>query len=101
VADDDLPFTILSYANGPGFIDTYSSEAGRIDLSHVDTTNEEFALQATVPLSSETHGAEDVGVFASGPFEHLFTGNYEQSSIPAMMAYAANIGPFAKEKLNE
>ncbi|XP_036670601.3 alkaline phosphatase [Drosophila suzukii] len=101
VADDDLPFTILSYANGPGFIDTYSSETGRIDLSHVDTTNEEFALQATVPLSSETHGAEDVGVFASGPFEHLFTGNYEQSSIPAMMAYAANIGPFAKEKLNE
>ncbi|XP_017012470.2 alkaline phosphatase [Drosophila takahashii] len=101
VADDDLPFTILSYANGPGFTDTYSSESGRIDLGHTDTTNEEFAFQATVPLSSETHGAEDVGVFASGPFEHLFTGNYEQSSIPAMMAYAANIGPFAKDKLNE
>ncbi|XP_016955180.1 alkaline phosphatase [Drosophila biarmipes] len=101
LADDDLPFTILSYANGPGFVDTYSSSAGRIDLSHVDTTNEEFAFQATVPLVSETHGAEDVGVFASGPFEHLFTGNYEQSSIPAMMAYAANIGPFSKEKLNE
>ncbi|XP_017129307.2 alkaline phosphatase [Drosophila elegans] len=101
LADDELPFTILSYANGPGFIDTYSSESGRIDLAHVDTTNEEFAFQATVPLSSETHGAEDVGVFASGPFEHLFTGNFEQSSIPAMMAYAANIGPFAKDKLNE
>lgn len=67
----------------------------------MDTTQPEFAFQATVPLSSETHGAEDVGVFASGPFEHLFTGNYEQSSIPAMMAYAANIGPFAKDKLDE
>ncbi|XP_017070655.1 alkaline phosphatase [Drosophila eugracilis] len=101
LADDELPFTVLSYANGPGFTDTYNSEDGRIDLSHVNTLNEEFAFQATVPLSSETHGAEDVGVFASGPFEHLFTGNYEQSSIPAMMAYAANIGPFAKDKLNE
>ncbi|XP_016982955.1 alkaline phosphatase [Drosophila rhopaloa] len=101
MADDELPFTILSYANGPGFEETYSSESGRIDLSHMDTTNAEFAFQATVPLSSETHGAEDVGVFASGPYEHLFTGNFEQSSIPAMMAYAANIGPFAKDKLNE
>lgn len=101
LADDELPFTILSYANGPGFDDTYSTKDGRIDLSHVDTTSAEFEFQATVPLSSETHGAEDVGVFASGPFEHLFTGNYEQSAIPAMMAYAANIGPFAKDKINE
>ncbi|KAH8351427.1 hypothetical protein KR059_001916 [Drosophila kikkawai] len=101
LADDELPFTILSYANGPGFTDTYNSDSGRIDLSRVDTTKEDFEFQATVPLSSETHGAEDVGVFASGPFEHLFTGNYEQSSIPAMMAYAANMGPFAKDKLDE
>ncbi|KAH8339007.1 hypothetical protein KR074_000508 [Drosophila pseudoananassae] len=101
LADDELPFTILSYANGPGFADTFSSASGRVDLTHVDTTNPEFEFQATVPLSSETHGAEDVGVFASGPFEHLFTGNFEQSSIPAMMAHAANIGPFTKDKLDD
>ncbi|EDV51028.1 alkaline phosphatase [Drosophila erecta] len=101
LGNDELPFTILSYANGPGFAETYSPKDGRIDLSHADTTKADFEFQATVPLSSETHGAEDVGVFASGPFEHLFTGNYEQSSIPAMMAYAANIGPFAKDKINE
>ncbi|KAH8378951.1 hypothetical protein KR009_002264 [Drosophila setifemur] len=101
LADDELPFTILSYANGPGFADTFSDKIGRVDLSHVDTTQPEFEFQAMVPLSSENHGAEDVGVFASGPFEHLFTGNYEQSSIPAMLAHAANIGPFAKDKLDD
>ncbi|KAH8270232.1 hypothetical protein KR018_006087 [Drosophila ironensis] len=101
MADDELPFTILSYANGPGYADTFSANTGRIDLSRVDTTQPEFQFQATVPLYSETHGAEDVGVFASGPHDHLFTGNYEQSSIPALMAHAANIGPFAKDKLNE
>lgn len=101
MATDELPFTILSYANGPGFSDTYNSQDGRVDLSRVDTTNEEFEFQATVPLTSETHGADDVGVFASGPFEHLFTGNYEQSSIPAMMAYAANMGPFAIHEIHK
>ncbi|XP_030372269.1 alkaline phosphatase [Scaptodrosophila lebanonensis] len=101
LADDQLPFTILSYANGPGYAQTFSSETGRIDLTGVDTTDPEFQFQSTVPLSSETHGGEDVGVFASGPFEHFFAGNYEQTAIPALMAYAANIGPFAQDKLNE
>lgn len=100
LAQDEKPFTILSYANGPGFDNTYD-EQGRMDLSNVDTTEPEFMFQATVPLSSETHGGEDVGVFASGPHEHFFAGNYEQSTIPALMAYAANIGPFAEDKLKK
>ncbi|KAH8418202.1 hypothetical protein KR222_000597, partial [Zaprionus bogoriensis] len=100
IALDEKPFTVLSYANGPGFKNTYDAQ-GRIDLSKVDTTLPEFQFQATVPLSSETHGGEDVGVFASGPHEHFFAGNYEQSTIPALMAYAANIGPFAADKLKK
>ncbi|XP_068141962.1 membrane-bound alkaline phosphatase [Drosophila tropicalis] len=101
LADDELPFTILSYANGPGFGQTYNEQIGRLDLSHVNTENVDFEFQATVPLSSETHGGEDVAVFASGPKEHLFSGNYEQSTIPALMAHAANIGPFAEDKLQK
>lgn len=54
---------------------------------------------ATVPLESETHGGDDVGVFASGPYAHYFSGNYEQTNIPALMAYAADIGPFAKSAI--
>ncbi|KAL7732501.1 hypothetical protein ACLKA6_019144 [Drosophila palustris] len=100
LATDEKPFTILSYANGPGYANTYDAE-GRLDLTGVDTTQPEFQFQATVPLNRETHGAEDVGVFASGPHEHFFAGNYEQSVIPALMAYAADIGPFAQDKLNK
>lgn len=100
LADDEKPFTILSYANGPGYVNTYDDH-GRMDLSNADTEDADFQFQATVPLKSETHGGEDVAVFASGPHEHFFSGNYEQTTIPALMAYAANIGPFAQDKLNK
>lgn len=47
---------------------------------------------ATVPLSSETHGGDDVGIFAIGPYSHLFTGVLEQNVIPHLMAYASCVG---------
>ncbi|CAD7005712.1 unnamed protein product [Ceratitis capitata] len=95
LADDGLPYTILSYANGPGYSKTFSKKTGRRDLSDADFTDPKYKYMATVPLKSETHGGDDVGVFASGPYAHYFTGNYEQTNIPALMAFAANIGPFA------
>lgn len=48
---------------------------------------------ADVPLESETHGGDDVAVFARGPQHAMFSGLYEQSQIPHLMAYAACIGP--------
>lgn len=47
---------------------------------------------ANVPLESETHGGEDVQVFASGPMSHLFTGVFEESFLAHGMAYAACVG---------
>lgn len=46
-----------------------------------------------VPLGQETHGGDDVAVFAAGPRHHVFTGLYEQSQLPHLMAYAACLGP--------
>lgn len=43
-------------------------------------------------LPSETHGGEDVPIFASGPMSHIFTGVHEQTFIAHGMAYAACIG---------
>ncbi|XP_055842323.1 membrane-bound alkaline phosphatase isoform X2 [Episyrphus balteatus] len=97
---DDLPFTALSYANGPGYYNTFSKEEGRRDLSLDDLTDPKYSYMATVPLGSETHGGDDVAIFTSGPYAHTFTGNYEQSNIPALMAYAADIGPFQESKLS-
>ncbi|XP_014092854.3 membrane-bound alkaline phosphatase [Bactrocera oleae] len=99
VADDNLPYTILSYANGPGYSKTYSTKKGRRNLSDADLDDPKYRYMATVPLDSETHGGDDVGVFASGPYAHYFSGNYEQTNIPALMAYAADIGPFAKSAI--
>ena len=44
------------------------------------------------PLDYDTHGGEDVLIYASGPMSHLFSGTKEQSYIPHAMAYAACVG---------
>lgn len=46
----------------------------------------------------ETHGGEDVAVFALGPWAHLFVGNYEQNYIPYAISYAAQMGPGAEHE---
>ncbi|XP_039453829.1 alkaline phosphatase-like [Culex pipiens pallens] len=96
---DRLPYTTLSYANGPGYGVTYNvaNVAERLDISGYDFTRYNQRYLATVPLGSETHGGEDVNVYASGPFAHLFVGNYEQSALPHLMAYAGNFGEFYRE----
>ena len=48
-----------------------------------------------VPLRYETHGGEDVAVYASGPMSHLFTGVNEQHYLAHAIAYAACIGDAA------
>lgn len=94
---DNLPYTTLSYANGRGYYQTYYENGSRIDLSKYDFKNPKHRYPATIPLDSETHGGEDVGIYASGPESYLFVGNYEQSYIPLLMAHAAQIGPFATD----
>lgn len=49
-------------------------------------------------MEKDTHGGEDVGVWASGPQSHLFTGNYEQNTIPLLMAHILQIGPYQKDE---
>ncbi|CAO1396413.1 unnamed protein product [Diamesa tonsa] len=97
--EDHKPFYTLSYANGPGHSVTYDSKAtdnSRLDISDHDFKNPNQLHIATVPLKSETHAGEDVGIYASGPWSHLFEGSYEQNNIPLLMAYAARIGPYVE-----
>lgn len=92
-ADDELPYATISYANGPGYDRNVRGQETRLDLNGVDMRDKSFAFPSTVPLGLETHGGDDVAVFASGPWAHLFTGTYEQHFIPHAMAFAACIGP--------
>ncbi|MGH0036883.1 MAG: alkaline phosphatase [Myxococcota bacterium] len=69
------PYTTLGYANGPGFA------SSQLDLSEVDTADHDFRQPATLPLRSETHGGEDVAVYAGGAGSRYFAGVREQSYV--------------------
>ncbi|XP_061543388.1 alkaline phosphatase, tissue-nonspecific isozyme isoform X2 [Phycodurus eques] len=86
---DQKPFTAIVYGNGPGY---KLVNGERENISTVDFEDMHYHAQAAVPLSSETHGGEDVPVFAKGPLAHLMHGVHEQNYIPHVMAYAACIG---------
>ncbi|XP_044523771.1 alkaline phosphatase, tissue-nonspecific isozyme [Gracilinanus agilis] len=86
---DKKPFTSILYGNGPG----YKVVAGeRENVSTVDYAHDNYQAQSAVPLRHETHGGEDVAVFAKGPMAHLLHGVHEQNYIPHVMAYASCIG---------
>uniref|UniRef100_A0A9L0SK68 Alkaline phosphatase, tissue-nonspecific isozyme n=1 Tax=Equus caballus TaxID=9796 RepID=A0A9L0SK68_HORSE len=86
---DKKPFTAILYGNGPG----YKVVGGeRENVSMVDYAHNNYQAQSAVPLRHETHGGEDVAVFAKGPMAHLLHGVHEQNYIPHVMAYAACIG---------
>lgn len=78
-----LPYTTLGYQNGPGWRGT-----GRADLNGVDTEALDFKQEAAVPFESETHGGEDVGIWARGPWAHLVRGSMEQHWIFHVMREA-------------
>lgn len=89
---DRLPYATLSYANGPGFTQLFDSAGGRTNLLNLDMHMQTFMFPSTIPLKDETHGGDDVAVFASGPWAHLFTGTFEQNLIPHAMGYATCLG---------
>ncbi|GAB1259462.1 alkaline phosphatase [Aurantivibrio plasticivorans] len=94
LALDKKPYTTLGYRNGRGFLvppkekqrGTYS--IGRQDLSQIDTEHVDFHQEALVPMPSETHGGEDVAIYATGPWAHLFHSTHEQHYIYHVMHHA-------------
>jgi alkaline phosphatase len=110
LAADGMPYTTVGYANGLGFRDlgeetdadmAYYEAAvtGRVDLTDVETTAPGFHQEAVVPLGSETHAGEDVGVYAMGPGAHLVTGTNEQSFLFHVMDFAADLVKTADENV--
>ncbi|CAL1532890.1 unnamed protein product [Lymnaea stagnalis] len=91
-ASDKKPYTTLLYGNGPGYREP------RPNITGVDTESKNYVSQSAVPFKSETHGGEDVGIFAQGPQSFLYSGVHEQNYIPMVMAYASCVGPYAEGK---
>jgi len=100
MAEDGLPYTTAGYANGRGFHadvpgeDVYELPArtGRIpEIATTDTTQPNYHQEALIPLEAETHGGEDVPVYAAGPGSHLVHGVQEQSYLFHVMRAALGL----------
>ncbi len=103
LAEDGMPYTTLGYSNGAGFhlIEESSSaddvyelpvhSDGRVDLTNIDTEAAGFHSETTVPLSSETHGGEDVAIYAIGAGADLVRGVMEQNVIFHIMMEASQL----------
>ncbi|XP_014092646.1 membrane-bound alkaline phosphatase isoform X2 [Bactrocera oleae] len=86
-------YATLNYAAGPQqYLDEYGD---RIELEG-QFGDPDFVFPSYISVNDGVHGGDDVGIFASGPWEHLFRGVLQQNTLPHMMAYAACIGDGAK-----
>lgn len=82
LARDGKPYTTLVYGNGPGSVFLGQNKAGE---RPAPTAEEAAALgyrqQALIPAESETHGGQDVTIYASGPRAYLLGGVVEQNYV--------------------
>ncbi|XP_011254837.1 alkaline phosphatase 4 isoform X1 [Camponotus floridanus] len=91
----EKPYETLSYANGPGFFYHRRNDSKNVnetwrDVAKDPTHNDPFYMHfAGKYLKDESHGGEDVGIYAIGPYAHLFRGTFEQNYIAHAVAYAA------------
>lgn len=104
---DVEPYETLTYANGPGFFEHRAKFADELNetrtlgatwirveqLSAAQRAAPTYRHQAMLPLGDETHGGEDVPVYASGPGAHLVRGAFEQNYLAYVMSYAGCMGP--------
>lgn len=103
------PYTTLGYANGPGYPGPSQEQIegpkrhphpgngyagisnGRPDLSTILTMDPDYLQESAIPFASETHGGEDVVIYASGPGAYLFHGVQEQNMVFHVMVDAMKL----------
>lgn len=89
---DGKPYTTLAYANGPGSVfgkDGKPVERPALTEDEVEDPN--YRQQSLVPMGSETHGGQDVTIYASGPRAYLFGGIVEQNYVFHVINDALNL----------
>lgn len=84
---DGLPYTTLSYANGP------STTKRKADAN---TEAVDYQQVSAVPLRLETHAGEDVALYAVGPMAHVVHGVLEQHTVAHLVDYATCLGDGAR-----
>lgn len=100
LALDHQPYTTLSYINGPGAHISHdhktSMQRSNARLmsqvsKNMNTEDKDYIQESLIPLELETHSAEDVGVWATGPWAQLVRGNLEQNVLFHIMNFSAKL----------
>lgn len=86
-ASDGKPYTTLGYYAGPGAV----IDGARDGVTPEDAEHPEYRQQAVVPVSSGTHGGEDVAAFAKGPHANRLGGVIEQDELYRIMRGALGL----------
>ncbi|XP_069687805.1 alkaline phosphatase 4-like [Periplaneta americana] len=93
-------YETLTYANGPGYmyhrLNNSDSNIWRdLNNSGSERKNIYYRHFSPIYLSSESHGGEDVPVYAHGPSSQLFSSVYYNNYIAHAISRATCIGPHA------
>jgi len=86
LAEDGKPYTTLGYHNGPNVRETASPA-----LTDNMVQAPDYQQQTAVNMTSETHGGEDVPLYATGPGSQRVRGVMEQNEIHGVMMKALGI----------
>ncbi|NWG91903.1 MAG: alkaline phosphatase [Parvularculaceae bacterium] len=82
LAGDGKTYTTLGYAMGPGAILLGQQKTGeRHEPTREEVADVNYKQQSTIPNRSETHGGQDVTIYAKGPRAYLFGGVVEQNYV--------------------
>ncbi|CAG0922888.1 unnamed protein product [Notodromas monacha] len=90
--DDGIAYLKMAYANGPR--PYLYNETQRPDPQGEAVEKPDYQPLVPVNLYSETHGADDVAIYAQGPMAHMFHGVHEQNYIAHVMGYASCTGQY-------
>ena len=88
-AGDNKPFTTLGYHSGPGGAWVGGPRPDLTDVEPQDDKN--FVQQAGLPAEDESHGGEDVPVYARGPGAGGIHGVMQQHEIVGVMKAASGL----------
>ncbi|MEM7167362.1 MAG: alkaline phosphatase [Planctomycetota bacterium] len=92
-----VPYTTLQYANGPGArlrrrVDPHEdSFPGYLGQAEAIPTDPSYRQEGTVPLASETHGAEDVVIYGIGAGSELVHGTVKNTYVYTVMREALGL----------
>ena len=83
------PYTTLGYRDGPGASAVNHDLAAKgLDKNTLANDHPNYRQAALVPMDYETHGGEDVALYAIGPQAQLFSGTLEQHWVFHALKYA-------------